>query len=62
LVFGLGALVLPSVARTRIDGRGEEDVSSVVSMRGFWVRKTEPRAFWEVLDRRSVREEKNCGL
>lgn len=52
----------------RMGGRDEEEdgpssdvlVVVVLGRRGFWVRKTEPRAFWEVLERRSEREEKNC--
>jgi hypothetical protein len=39
----------------RMDGGALE----TPSMRGFCERKTEPRAFWEVLARRSVRDEKN---
>lgn len=59
--------MLPSVALMRIGGRDEEEevcsgvlVLVLLGRRGFWVRKTEPRAFWEVLERRSEREEKNC--
>jgi hypothetical protein len=64
-VFGFGAFVFPSVALTRMGGRDDEeeassDVLVLLGRRGFWVRKTEPRAFWEVLERRSEREEKNC--
>lgn len=33
--------------------------SVLVLRRGFWVRVTEPRDFWEVLSRREEREEKN---
>lgn len=36
----------------------DEDVAEG-SVRAFWVRNTDPRDFWEVLERRSVRDEKN---
>lgn len=51
-------MVFPSVARMRIEGL--DDGVSSSCFRGFCVRKMEPRASWEVLDRRSVREVKNC--
>jgi hypothetical protein len=66
-VLGFGAFVLPSVALMRMGGRDDEEgapsdvlVLALLGRRGFWERKTEPRAFWEVLERRSEREEKNC--
>jgi hypothetical protein len=66
-VLGFGAFVLPSVALMRMGGRDDEEeappdvlVLVLLGRRGFWVRKTEPRAFWDVLERRSEREEKNC--
>lgn len=62
--------MLPSEARIRIEGCCEEEEDASVSFallvlvlrRGFWVRKTEPRAFWDVLVRRLDREEKNCFI
>lgn len=57
LSVGLFASVLPFEARIRIEGWP----LLTPSIRGFWVRKTEPRNFCEVLERSSVRDEKNCG-
>jgi hypothetical protein len=65
-VLGFGAFVFPSVALIRMGGRDDDEeafsdvlVLALFGRRGFWVRKTEPRAFWDVLERRSEREEKN---
>lgn len=49
-------MVFPSVARIRMEGCVD---SVLVLRRGFWVRVTEPRDFWEVFSRREEREEKN---
>lgn len=65
-VLGFGAFVFPSVALIRMGGRDDDEeafsdvlVLALFGRRGFWVRKTEPRAFRDVLERRSEREEKN---
>jgi hypothetical protein len=58
LVRGLGFEVLPSVARTRIEPSAIVG-SSEETMR-FCVRETLPLDFWEVLERRVVKVEKNC--
>ena len=56
-------MVFPSVARMRIEGAGDSLVLLEASVRrGFWVRKIEPRAFWEVVVRRVEREVKNWGF
>lgn len=57
--FGFGALVFPSVARMRIEGVALVESEESAGRRGFWVRKIEPRAFWDVVVRRVEREVKN---